>query len=107
MVSQGRRGRGGAGAATFVHAGDEVSRYDSSLRLLGRHLTDRTAALEVPFLLLSFRPDDDLSAARSFIRNFFKNDDELSDQYQGSNMMQELRLLDPTVRLLIFSLLLR
>ena len=51
------------------------------------------AALDMPFLLLPFRPTSDPSAARTFIRNFF----ERSQRIYGEALAQELRLTDPMV----------
>ncbi|TGO06822.1 hypothetical protein BTUL_0469g00010 [Botrytis tulipae] len=52
----------------------------------------KSRALDMPFLLLPFRPTSDPSAARTFIRNFF-------DKRQLSREMlaQELRLTEPMV----------
>lgn len=52
-------------------------------------------ALDMPFLLLPFRPASDPSAARSFIRNFFNPDRAL--QAQGDRLSQELLLTEPMV----------
>lgn len=55
-------------------------------------------ALDMPFLLLPFRPGSDPVGSKSFIRNYFRL------QYEGGwnrNRLvfeQELRLLDPLVR---------
>jgi hypothetical protein len=50
-------------------------------------------ALDMPFLLLPFRPTSDPSAARSFIRNFF----DRSQRLYGEALAQELRLTEPMV----------
>ena len=50
--------------------------------------------LDIPFLLLPFRPASDPSAARTFIRNFFDEDREL----KGERLNQELMLTEPMVR---------
>lgn len=63
------------------------------------------AALDIPFLLLPFRPTSDPSAAKSFIRNFFSPPPERTDRpgpLQGSQLAQELRLSEPMVRVLFF-----
>ena len=52
-------------------------------------------ALDLPFLLLPFRPASDPSAARSFIRNYFDYDKNL--HLQGERLEQELRLTEPMV----------
>jgi hypothetical protein len=50
------------------------------------------AGLDIPFLILPFRPTSDPSAARSFIRNFFDRN------MHGETLSQELRLTEPMVR---------
>ena len=52
-------------------------------------------ALDMPFLLLPFRPTSDPSATRSFIRNFF----DRNQQMHGVALAQELRLTEPMVRI--------
>lgn len=51
-------------------------------------------ALDMPFLLLPFRPASDPSAARTFIRNFFN---EERFPLQGERLEQELMLTEPMV----------
>lgn len=53
----------------------------------------------MPFLLLPFRPSSDPSAARNFIRNFFKTAYDGSGQFMGEGLSQELRLTEPLVGL--------
>lgn len=67
------------------------------LRFSVNHSADTvsTVALDMPFLLLPFRPASDPSAARSFIRNFFNPDRGL--QLQGDRLSQELLLTEPMV----------
>ena len=55
----------------------------------------RTTALDIPFLLLPFRPASDPSAARTFIRNFFKEENAM----YGERLTQELLLTEPMVSL--------
>ncbi|CAI6331547.1 unnamed protein product [Periconia digitata] len=55
----------------------------------------KARALDTPFILLPFRPASDQSAARNFIRNFFKSAYEGSRQYEGEGLAQELRLAEP------------
>ncbi len=50
--------------------------------------------LDVPFMLLPFRPTSDPSAARTFIRNYFDKGQAL----HGEHLAQELRLTEPMVR---------
>lgn len=50
-------------------------------------------ALDMPFMLLPFRPTSDPSAARTFIRNFFDRGQALHGEY----LTQELRLTEPMV----------
>ncbi|KAL8872451.1 MAG: hypothetical protein Q9174_001921 [Haloplaca sp. 1 TL-2023] len=54
----------------------------------------KSRALDMPFLLLPFRPASDPSAARSFIRNFFNEDRGI---LQGRQLEQELILTEPPV----------
>jgi hypothetical protein len=56
------------------------------------------AALDMPFLLLPFRPASDPSAARNFVRNFFKSTYEGTRLFEGQSLQQELRLVEPPVR---------
>ena len=55
----------------------------------------RTTALDIPFLLLPFRPASDPSAARTFIRNFFKEENGM----QAERLTQELLLTEPMVHI--------
>ncbi|KAF2201109.1 hypothetical protein GQ43DRAFT_47046 [Delitschia confertaspora ATCC 74209] len=57
----------------------------------------KSRALDMPFLLLPFRPDSNQSSARNFVRNFFKASYEGSMQYTGEGLRQELRLTEPLV----------
>ena len=52
-------------------------------------------ALDMPFLLLPFRPASDPSAARTFIRNFFSM--ERGADMKGERLEQELILTEPMV----------
>ncbi|KAI4217297.1 MAG: hypothetical protein LQ351_000606 [Letrouitia transgressa] len=62
--------------------------------LRGCTMEIKSRALDMPFLLLPFRPASDLSAARNFIRNFF-NDDR--GPLRGESLTQELLLTEPLV----------
>ncbi|KAI5861476.1 DUF1708-domain-containing protein [Durotheca rogersii] len=53
----------------------------------------KARALDLPFLLLPFRPTSDPSAVRTFIRHFFDGDQNLS----GDPLAQELRMVAPMV----------
>ncbi|KAI0397375.1 DUF1708-domain-containing protein [Xylariaceae sp. FL0594] len=53
----------------------------------------KSRGLDLPFLLLPFRPTSDPSAVRTFIRHFF---DE-SHHMQGETLAQELRMAEPMV----------
>ena len=69
----------------------------------GTPLTPGTIlALDMPFLLLPFRPASDPSAARTFIRNYFNPSfDSVTDKMrrlEGDHLSQELRLTEPMVR---------
>ncbi|KAF1837479.1 hypothetical protein BDW02DRAFT_577081 [Decorospora gaudefroyi] len=55
----------------------------------------KSRALDMPFMLLPFRPTSDTSASRNFVRNFFKAAYEGTRQYSGEGLAQELRLTEP------------
>ena len=55
----------------------------------------KSRALDMPFLLLPFRPASDPSAARTFIRNFFSM--ERGIELKGERLEQELMLTEPMV----------
>ncbi|KAF2789805.1 hypothetical protein K505DRAFT_365289 [Melanomma pulvis-pyrius CBS 109.77] len=57
----------------------------------------KTRALDMPFLLLPFRPTSDPSAARNFVRSFFKSSYEGNRLFAGEGLQQELRLAEPLV----------
>ncbi|KAF2118600.1 hypothetical protein BDV96DRAFT_570249 [Lophiotrema nucula] len=57
----------------------------------------KSRALDMPFMLLPFRPASDPSAARNFVRNFFKSSYDGTRQYTGEGLQQELRLAEPLV----------
>ncbi|RYO87059.1 hypothetical protein DL763_006502 [Monosporascus cannonballus] len=50
-------------------------------------------SLDLPFLLLPFRPTSDPSAVRTFIRHFFDDNQNM----QGEALAQELRMTEPMV----------
>ena len=52
------------------------------------------SALDMPFLLLPFRPASDPSSARGFIRNYFS---ERGEHLVGERLEQELLLTEPMV----------
>jgi hypothetical protein len=54
------------------------------------------SALDMPFLLLPFRPTSDPSAARTFVRNYFFPPGDRAVP-QGEQLMRELRLTEPMV----------
>ncbi len=51
-------------------------------------------ALDLPFLLLPFRPTSDPSAVRTFVRHFFDGNANMG----GEALAQELRMAEPMVR---------
>ena len=55
------------------------------------------SAIDTPFFLLPFRPGVDQSAAKLFIRSFFKAKYERSPALSGEYLQRELRLTDPMV----------
>ena len=54
-------------------------------------------ALDLPFLLLPFRPTSDPSAARTFVRNYFFPQTE-REELRGETLNRELRLTEPMVQ---------
>lgn len=56
-------------------------------------------ALDMPFLLLPFRPGSDPVGSKSFIRNFFRLQYEGGWSQNRRVFEQELKLMDPLVRL--------
>ncbi|EXJ88314.1 hypothetical protein A1O1_05244 [Capronia coronata CBS 617.96] len=56
----------------------------------------KSRALDVPFLLLPFRPSSDPSAARTFVRNFFLPPQE-REPLRGSLLDKELRMTEVMV----------
>ena len=55
----------------------------------------KSRSLDMPFLLLPFRPASDPSAARTLIRNFFSL--ERGFELKGERLEQELILTEPVV----------
>jgi len=55
----------------------------------------KSRALDMPFMLLPFRPTSDASASRNFIRSFFKAAYEGTGLFAGDSLAQELRLAEP------------
>ncbi|KAI0839095.1 DUF1708-domain-containing protein [Hypoxylon sp. FL0890] len=53
----------------------------------------KSRGLDLPFLLLPFRPTSDPSAVRTFIRHFFDENQNL----HGEALLQELRMTEPMV----------
>lgn len=60
------------------------------------NLTQLTA-LDIPFLLLPFRPTSDPSAVRTFVRHFFDKQNG-GPAIRGEALQQELRMTEPMVR---------
>ncbi|KAI5288194.1 hypothetical protein KEM54_005399 [Ascosphaera aggregata] len=63
-------------------------------------LTDSPLALDIPFLLLPFRPSatsSDLASARTFIRHYFKPPPERPVPLKGEALQREVKLVDPPV----------
>ena len=58
--------------------------------------TDSTAGLDIPLLLLPFRPSSDPSAARTFVRNFFFPPNE-REPLTGRALANELRMTEVMV----------
>lgn len=53
-------------------------------------------ALDVPFLLLPFRPSSDPSAAKTFIRNYFFPPPDRK-KLSGQSLMKELKMTEVMV----------
>ena len=68
---------------------------DPSLKAMTNTDVTTNLALDMPFLLLPFRPASDPSAARTFIRNFFSM--EKGADMKGERLEQELILIEPMV----------
>jgi hypothetical protein len=60
-------------------------------------MADWILALDLPFLLLPFRPHTDQSGAKAFIRTYFGPDSTRGIQLHGEDLLQELRLTEPMV----------
>ena len=60
-------------------------------------MKSRAEALEAPFFLLPFRPETDISPARTFIRNFFAETHSGSLHYTGASLQKELVLTEHAV----------
>ncbi|KAK3394234.1 hypothetical protein B0H63DRAFT_387495 [Podospora didyma] len=56
----------------------------------------KARALDLPFLLLPFRPTSDPSAVRTFVRHFFDGKDG-GQLLRGEALFQELRMTEPMV----------
>jgi Domain of unknown function (DUF1708) len=59
-------------------------------------MTRAILGLDMPFLLLPFRPTSDPSAARTFVRNYFSPPAD-REAFRGEYLMRELRLTEPMV----------
>lgn len=51
----------------------------------------------MPFLLLPFRPNADPTAAKTFIRTYFKHGEGPSSELTGADLQREIRLVEPLV----------
>ncbi|OIW26174.1 DUF1708-domain-containing protein [Coniochaeta ligniaria NRRL 30616] len=69
----------------------EPEEVQDLIRRCTKEIKDR--ALDLPFLLLPFRPTSDPSAVRTFVRHFFDGGHEL----RGEALTQELRMTEPMV----------
>ncbi|PGH14878.1 hypothetical protein AJ79_02740 [Helicocarpus griseus UAMH5409] len=75
----------------------EVSPEDVQELLHGCTIELKSRGLDIPFLLLPFRPSSDPSSARTFIRHYFSPPPERPTQLRGQQLVQELRLTEPMV----------
>ncbi|KAB5549870.1 hypothetical protein GE09DRAFT_187573 [Coniochaeta sp. 2T2.1] len=69
----------------------EPEEVQELIRRCTKEIKDR--ALDLPFLLLPFRPTSDPSAVRTFIRHFF----DAGHALRGEALLQELRMTEPMV----------
>ena len=94
MVTHKSRSRRGGRAAEGMHPGTQVERSVTMDTCRKDKLT--SAALDLPFLLLPFRPTSDPSASRTFVRNYFLPQTE-REEMRGETLKKELRLTEPMV----------
>ncbi|KAK2781134.1 hypothetical protein FQN52_001781 [Onygenales sp. PD_12] len=76
---------------------NEVSPDEVHELLHGCTIELKSRGLDIPFLLLPFRPSSDPSSARTFIRHYFSPPPEKPTPLRGDALMQELRLTEPMV----------
>jgi Domain of unknown function (DUF1708) len=90
--------RGGRGAAKRMYLGTQVKRLVQQVRLLSHIGTKRLQwiALDIPFLLLPFRPSTETSAARTVVRNYFSPAPGREPQ-RGAALVRELKMTDAMV----------
>lgn len=73
------------------------SRGENTSHVSGRQqLTLTTTALDIPFLLLPFRPSSDPSAARTFVRNYFLPQTD-REALRGTALTNEVKMTDVMV----------
>lgn len=73
------------------------SRGEHTSHVFGRRpLTLPTLALDIPFLLLPFRPSSDPSAARTFVRNYFLPQTD-REALRGTALANEVKMTDVMV----------
>lgn len=73
------------------------SRGMSFITILDHKLLTYSSGLDIPLLLLPFRPSSDPSAARTFIRNYFFPPND-RDPLKGNALANELRMTEIMVR---------
>lgn len=97
MATERCRARGGPGITPRMYKRAQGKRYmNHELHTLRTMVADlHLLALDMPFLLLPFRPASDPSGARTFIRNYFNEERGL---LEGERLEQELMLTEPMVR---------
>lgn len=74
-----------------------IEEVEELVRACTNEMKSRAEALDTPFLLLPFRPEGDVSSARTFIHNFFKANRVGAFEYRGESLRRELRLTEPDV----------
>ncbi|OAX81940.1 hypothetical protein ACJ72_03721 [Emergomyces africanus] len=75
----------------------EVSPEEIQELLHGCTVELKSRGLDIPFLLLPFRPSSDPSSAKTFIRHYFSPPPEKPTPLRGEHLIQELRLTEPMV----------
>ncbi|PNS20437.1 hypothetical protein CAC42_5887 [Sphaceloma murrayae] len=84
-------------ASTWDSAEVVMEEVEELLHACTKEMKSRAEALDTPFLLLPFRPEGDITSARTFVRNYFKANKEGSREFMGTSLARELRLTEPEI----------